>query len=223
MITPSSDVQLLLDLLGIFAFALSGGLVGVRAHLDLFGITVLAWCAGLGGGIIRDLLLGDTPPVGISDPRYVTTVLIAGLAVFALHGLFIDLRARRPSWRLGSVAHLVRIFDAVGLAVFAVSGAMKAIDWGAPWLACIVVGLITAVGGGMVRDILAGRVPEVLRQELYAVPAIVGAAIVVLADRIDVLNLWVVWLAVLIVFSARILAISFDLHIPTAIRRGAGS
>lgn len=220
MITPSSDVQLLLDLLGIFAFALSGGLVGVRARLDLFGVSVLAWVAGLGGGIIRDVFLGATPPVGISDPRYIATVLVAGLLVFALHGIFVDLRATRPKLRLRSIATSVKVLDAAGLAVFAVSGAMKALSLGAPALACVVVGLITAVGGGMLRDVLVGQVPEVLRRELYAVPAILGATIVVVAEHLDVLNLWVVWASVLIVFVTRMVAIYFDVHIPTALRTG---
>jgi uncharacterized membrane protein YeiH len=220
MITPAVDVQLVLDLLGIFVFALSGGLVGVRARLDLFGVAVLAWVAGLGGGIIRDVLLGATPPVGIYDPRYLGTVLVSGLLVFAFHGRYVELRSSRPRLRLDRISASVKVLDALGLSVFAVVGAMKALDLGAPALACVLVGVITAVGGGMLRDVIVGQIPEVLRRELYAVPALIGATVVVVADRADLLNLWVVWAAVLLVFTIRMTAVRYDLNAPTSLTTG---
>jgi uncharacterized membrane protein YeiH len=220
MITPAVDVQLVLDLLGIFVFALSGGLVGVRARLDLFGVAVLAWVAGLGGGIIRDVLLGATPPVGIHDPRYLGTVLASGVLVFAFHGRYVELRSSRPRLRLDRISASVKVLDALGLSVFAVVGAMKALDLGAPALACVLVGVITAVGGGMLRDVIVGQIPEVLRRELYAVPALIGATVVVVADRADLLNLWVVWAAVLLVFTIRMTAVHFDLNAPTSLTTG---
>jgi uncharacterized membrane protein YeiH len=220
MITPAVDVQLVLDLLGIFVFALSGGLVGVRARLDLFGVAVLAWVAGLGGGIIRDVLLGATPPVGIYDPRYLGTVLVSGLLVFAFHGRYVELRSSRPRLRLDRISASVKVLDALGLSVFAVVGAMKALDLDALALACVLVGVITAVGGGMLRDVIVGQIPEVLRRELYAVPALIGATVVVVADRADLLNLWVVWAAVLLVFTIRMTAVRYDLNAPTSLTTG---
>jgi uncharacterized membrane protein YeiH len=215
MIASDASVQIVLDVVGVFVFALSGGLVALRARLDLFGVLFLAWVTGLGGGIIRDLLLGATPPVGISDWRLVVTGLLAGLIVFAFHGRLRHLAARRPR-RTGLVARLVKVLDAVGLGVFAVSGAVKALQLGSPWLAAIVVGGITAVGGGMIRDVLAGQVPEVLQRELYAVPAFAGAALVVVLDHVGWLTPLTTWLCVGAIVVTRIVAVALDLNVPTA-------
>lgn len=221
MLTAHADLSLALDVIGIFAFAISGGLVGVRARLDLFGIAVLAWVTGLGGGIIRDVFLGDVPPPGIADPWYLGTVLVAGLVVVVAHPFLVDLRRRRPQLRLGLIGRAVKYLDAVGLAVFAVSGSMKALLLGAPPLACILVGGITAVGGGALRDVLVGQVPEVLRREVYAVPAVLGATVVVVAAQLQLLSFVVIWLAVLLVFGIRVTAIVLDLQVPTAPQQGA--
>lgn len=215
MSVPSAQVLLVLDLVGIFAFAISGGLVGIRARLDLFGIAVLAWITGLGGGVIRDVLLGDVPPVGISDPWYVLTALAAGLVVVLLQPRLGDLRRRRPGLRPGMITGTVKYLDAVGLAGFAVTGAAKAVDLGAPPLACIFVGGVSAIGGGAMRDVLAGQVPEVLRREVYAVPAVLGAAMVVVADALDRLSLVVLLVAAVTVFAIRVAAIQLDLNVPT--------
>lgn len=221
MLTDHADLSLALDVIGIFAFAIAGGLVGIRVKLDLFGIAVLAWVTGLGGGIIRDVLLGDVPPRGIYDPWYLGTVLVACAVVVGAQPLLVDLRRRRPQLRLGSIGRAVKYLDAVGLAVFAVSGAVKALAWDAPPLAAIVVGGITAVGGGAIRDVLAGHVPEVLRREVYAVPAVLGAAVVVVADQLDALTSEVIWTAVVLVLVTRVTAIVLDLQVPTPPQQGA--
>lgn len=200
LINPS--LQLTLDLLGVFVFGLSGGLVAVQRHLDVVGVLVLAWVAGLGGGMIRDVLLGATPPVAITDWRLVAAAVAAGLIVFFRHP------------RMGRIRRLVRVLDACGLAVFAVSGALKAVDLHAPALAVVIVGAITAAGGGVVRDLLVGQVPDVLRRELYAVPALVGSALVLLADRTGYLNGLVVWLCAGCVFALRIVALRLHLQPP---------
>lgn len=217
----SAAVLLALDLVGIFAFAISGGLVGLRARLDLFGIAVLAWVTGLGGGMIRDVFLGDVPPVGITNPWYIIAVLLAGVVVVAFQPLLVGLRQRNPDLRFGFITQAVKYLDAVGLAVFSVSGATKALSYDAAPLAAILIGGITAVGGGALRDVLARQVPEVLRREVYAVPALVGATIIVVADSFGALTLPVMWLAVLVVLLIRIAAIVFDLQIPTAPQQGA--
>lgn len=216
MIAAPADVRLVLDIVGIFVFALSGGLVGVRARLDVFGVAVLAWVTGLGGGIIRDVLIGDVPPPGISNPWFIVTVLVAGLVTFVFHSLFVDLSRSRPRLQLGRISHAVKTLDAVGLATFAVSGSLKAVNLGAPPLACIFVGGMTAVGGGMIRDVLVGQVPEVLKRELYAIPALLGASFIVVAHELDALSLPVVWMALLLTLGIRMAAIFFDLNAPNA-------
>jgi uncharacterized membrane protein YeiH len=159
-----------LDLTGIFVFAISGGLVGVRKQLDLFGVLVLAGATGLGGGFLRDILIGAVPPAALEDWRYLMVPVAAGLVTFWFH----------PA--LGRRERLVTVFDAAGLGLFCVAGALKALDFGLGPVPATLMGTLTAVGGGVVRDVLAGRVPVVLRSELYATPALVGAGIAVLGE-----------------------------------------
>ena len=211
MLTFDANLQLVLDLVGVFAFALSGGLVAVRKRLDLFGVLVLAGAAALGGGVMRDLLIGETPPVGISDWRLVTCAAVAGLATFLFH----------PG--IERISRIVRVLDAAGLATFAITGALKALGAGVDPLASVLIGCITAVGGGMVRDVLAGSVPEVLRREMYALPALFGAALVVVAHQLDVMTTLVVWGCVVLVFGVRMLAVVLDVHAPKPLRTGVPS
>jgi uncharacterized membrane protein YeiH len=157
-----------LDLVGIFVFALSGGLVAVRKDLDLFGVLVLAGITGLGGGFMRDVLIDALPPAALADWRYLLVPVAAGLATFWFH----------PA--LGRMERLVNVFDAAGLALFCVVGGLKALEYGLGPVPSALMGMVTAIGGGMLRDVLAGRVPIVLRGELYATPALVGGAIAVL-------------------------------------------
>ena len=157
-----------LNLVGTFVFGLSGGLAAIHARLDVFGVTVLAGVVGLAGGIIRDLLIG-APPATFRDWRYLVAVgAAAGLCFFAGPALE---RVRRS----------VLILDAMGLAVFCVTGASKALGFGLGPVQAIILGAITGIGGGMVRDVLLGEVPMVLRRELYAIPALAGAAVVAVA------------------------------------------
>lgn len=209
MLTFDANLQLALDLLGVFAFALSGGLVAVKKRLDLFGVLVLAGAAALGGGVIRDVLIGDLPPVGISDWRLVTCAAAAGLVTFLFH----------PG--VERISRVVRVLDAAGLATFAVSGSVKALGAGVDPLAAVLIGGITAVGGGMVRDVLAGQVPEVLRREMYALPALFGSALVVAAHQVDLISTPVIWGCVAFVFCVRMAAVILDVHAPKPLRTGA--
>ncbi len=168
---PSTLV--LLDLVGIFVFAISGALVGVRKDLDVFGVLVLAGTTGLGGGFLRDVLIGATPPAALADWRYLVVPVVAGLVTFAFHGA------------VGRMERQVSVFDAFGLSLFCVAGALKAMDYGLGPIPAALMGMVTGIGGGMVRDVLAGRVPVVLRGELYATPALAGAAVVVLGEHLD--------------------------------------
>jgi uncharacterized membrane protein YeiH len=162
-----------MDLVGIFVFAISGALVAVRKQLDVFGVLVLAGATGLGGGFLRDVLIGAVPPAALADWRYLTVPVAAGLLTFVFH----------PS--VGRAERVVNVFDAFGLALFCVTGALKALSFGLGPVPAALLGMVTAIGGGMLRDVLAGRIPVVFRGELYATPALAGAAIVVAADRLD--------------------------------------
>ncbi|USQ77626.1 trimeric intracellular cation channel family protein [Ornithinimicrobium cryptoxanthini] len=218
MLTVDVNLQVLLDILGVFVFALSGGLVAVRKGLDLVGVVVLAWVAGLGGGIMRDVLLGATPPVGISDWRLLASVVVAGALTFLWQRRLRSAYLGRARGRMTLLTRSVRTLDAVGLAFFAVSGSLKALDYDTGALAAVLLGVLTAVGGGALRDVLAGQVPEVLRRELYAVPALIGASVVVLADRWGHLNPVVIWGSVMLVFAIRMAAVALNLNAPTALR-----
>ncbi|WP_241994877.1 trimeric intracellular cation channel family protein [Kribbella sp. VKM Ac-2568] len=192
----NGDVALrVLDLVGIFVFGITGALVGVRKRLDVFGILVLAMVTGLGGGFIRDVLIGATPPAALVDWRYLVVPVAAGLLTFFLH----------PG--IGRVERLVNIFDAAGLALFCVTGARKALDYGLPPLSAAMVGTIAGIGGGVIRDLLSGRVPVVLRSEIYATPAFLGATIVVAAHAAGYTAPWIAIAAAAVCFVIRLLAI----------------
>lgn len=166
MPTPDlAPLLLVLDLGGVFVFALSGALVAVRQAMDLFGVLVLAGATGLGGGLLRDVLIGDVPPVALTDWRYLLVPVAAGLIAFVAH----------PT--VGRMERAITVSDAGGLALFCVAGALKAYDAGLSVLAAALLGMVTAIGGGMIRDVLAGRVPVVFGGELYATPALAGAAV----------------------------------------------
>nr|WP_202977173.1 TRIC cation channel family protein [Nocardioides caeni] len=158
--------MLTLDLIGILVFAVSGGLLAVRNQLDIVGVIVLAMATGLGGGVIRDVIIGSVPPPAIADWRYLLAPVVAGLVVFFWH----------PA--VGRFERLVNVFDAFGLGLFCVAGALKAEEFGLGPVPSAALGLVTGVGGGIIRDLLAGRIPTVLRNgELYAIPALAGAAV----------------------------------------------
>ena len=184
-----------LDLVGIFVFGITGALVGVRKKLDVFGIEVLALVTGLGGGFIRDVLIGQIPPAALRDWRYLVVPIVAGLLTFFLH----------PG--IGRLERLVNIFDAAGLALFCVTGALKAIQFGLSPFSAALLGTLSAIGGGVIRDVLSGRVPVVLRSEIYATPAFLGAGIVVVAAALGYHALWVPIAAAVTCFAIRLIAI----------------
>jgi uncharacterized membrane protein YeiH len=162
-----STIVLVLDLCGTFVFALSGAMAGIKHRFDIFGVLVLSFAAANVGGIIRDVLIGAVPAPGIADWRYVAVPAVAGLFAFNW-GAVID-----------RVRNSVEIFDAGGLALFAVSGAQKALDFHLSPVAAVLLGMLTGIGGGMVRDVLSAEAPAVLRGDVYAVAAVAGATVVV--------------------------------------------
>lgn len=187
---------------GIFVFAISGGLVGVRKGLDIFGVLVLAGATGLGGGFLRDVLIGAVPPAALADWRYLVVPVVAGLATFWFH----------PA--IGRMERLVTGFDAAGLGLFCVVGSLKALEYGLGPVPAALMGTLTAVGGGIVRDLLAGRVPVVLRSELYATPALVGASVAVAGASLG-LDTWVFAIpAAALCTTWRLLAVWRDWHAP---------
>jgi uncharacterized membrane protein YeiH len=146
---------------------MSGAAIGVKYRLDVFGICVLAFVAGNAGGILRDLLIGAVPPAALTGWQHVTVSLLAGVVIFLWHP------------RLERLRTPILLFDAAGLALFAVSGTQKALAFGLTPFVAALLGMLTGIGGGMLRDVLVSEVPTVLREDLYAVAALAGAAVVV--------------------------------------------
>jgi uncharacterized membrane protein YeiH len=162
------DLLFFLDLAGTFVFAISGAMLGVRRGLDIFGVLVLSFAASSAGGIARDLLIGSVPPAAISDWRYLGVAMLAGLIIFIWYSPF----AQRQT--------AILIFDAAGLALFAVSGSEKALAFGLNPLMAALLGMLTGIGGGMTRDLLVARTPVVLQPgDLYAIAALGASALVV--------------------------------------------
>ncbi|MBM7171510.1 trimeric intracellular cation channel family protein [Streptomyces sp. G44] len=207
LFTPS--VQHALDIVGIFVFAISGALLAVRKNFDVFGIAVLAEVTALGGGLFRDLVIGAVPPAAFTDLGYFITPLFAAALVFFLH----------PEVERTQLA--VNVFDAAGLGLFCVAGTTKAYDYGLGLTASAALGLMTAVGGGVLRDIIANEVPSLVRwdRDLYAVPAIVGATMVALCIRFEELTAFTSGLAVVTTFVLRLLALRYHWRAPRAWNR----
>jgi uncharacterized membrane protein YeiH len=198
------DLLLVLDLLGTFVFAISGAMLGVQRRLDLFGVLVLSFAASVAGGIGRDLLIGSVPPAAISDWRYFAAAMAAGVLIFFWH-------SPATRWRMP-----ILIFDAGGLALFAVSGAQKALAFGATPLMAALLGMLTGIGGGIARDLLVARTPAVLRGELYAVAALGGAALVVVGDLLSWPVIPTAVAAAGTCFGLRLLAIRRGWSLPVA-------
>lgn len=202
---PTTAV-LVLDLLGVFVFALSGATLAVQARMDAFGVLVLAGVAALGGGVLRDLLL-DAPVAALQDGRYLLVPPVAAALVFFFSPL-VD--------RLGPA---VRLFDAAGLGLFVVSGTSKALGAGLGVVPSVVVGCLTGIGGGVLRDVLAGVVPVVLRREVYAVPAVLGAFLVAALHGQDQRGPGPLTAIVLLVIGLRMLGVWRHWHAPVAPQR----
>ena len=192
------------DLGGTFVFALSGATAAIKHRLDLFGVLVLSFAAGNSGGIARDVMIGAVPPAAISDWRYVGVSMLAGLIMFFWY---------RIIYRLSSP---VLVFDAAGLALFALSGAGKALAFHAGPVAATLLGMLTGIGGGMVRDVLVREIPTVLRTELYALAALLGAAVVVIGHLLHLSSGAAAATGAVLCFGLRFMAIRRGWQLPTA-------
>lgn len=200
----TKELLLIADLIGTFVFALSGATAATRRQLDLFGVLVLSFAAANAGGITRDLLIGAVPPAAISDWRYLAVSVCAGLITFWWAPLIE--RLQNP----------VRMFDAAGLALFAVAGAQKALTFGLNPVMAALLGMLTGIGGGMVRDVLLAHVPMVLRAEVYAVAALAGAAVVVIGASLGLPSAATMIAGAVICFSLRMLAVRRGWQLPIA-------
>ena len=200
-------IVLVLDLSGTFVFALSGAMAAIKHRFDIFGVLVLSFAAANVGGIIRDVLIGAVPPPGISDWRYIAVPVVAGLATFYRSSI------------IDRVRNSVDVFDAGGLALFAVSGAQKALDFHLGPFTAILLGVLTGIGGGMVRDVLSAEAPAVLRGDVYAVAAMAGAAVVVAGRVLHFHPIAATLLGAALCFILRILAIRRGWQLPVAYRK----
>jgi uncharacterized membrane protein YeiH len=203
----AAGTLLVLDLIGTFVFALSGGLAGVKERLDLFGVLVLSFAAASAGGIMRDLLIGSVPPAAISDWRYLAVSLLAGLVMFFWFP---------RSERLHKLSNFVLIFDGAGLALFAVAGTQKALGYGLNPMMAALLGMLTGIGGGMLRDVLVAQVPTVLRSELYAVAALAGASVVVTGHVLNFPPTAMAISGAVLCFGIRLVAIRRGWRLPVA-------
>jgi uncharacterized membrane protein YeiH len=202
-VTTEGPVLLALDLTGTFAFAVNGALTALRvARLDIVGVVTLGVITALGGGIIRDVLLGSLPPATFSDWRYLAVAGGGGLVAFA---------AGRHLERLNSP---ITLLDAAGLSLFAVTGATKALDLGLGPVQAVLLGALTGVGGGTVRDVLIRQIPSVLRSGLYAIPALVGAAVLVVVSELGGYGLATAMGAAAACFAIRVVGVRFGLNAP---------
>ena len=199
-----------IDIVGTFAFALSGATAAARRGLDIFGVLVLSFCAATAGGIARDVLIGAIPPAALSDWRYLATALIAGLLTFGWHSA------------IDRLQNSVQLFDAAGLALFAVSGTQKALLYGLDPVMAPLLGMLTGIGGGIVRDVLLSEVPSVLRSDLYAVAALAGAIVVVGGEALHFPSAVTALAGAAVCFVLRVAAIRYHLQLPAVRARGGG-
>ena len=199
-----SEFLKVLDLVGTFVFAISGAVSGVKHRIDLFGVLVLSFVAATAGGIVRDVLIGAIPPAAIQDWRYISLSLVAGLVTFFWYSLIAKMKSP------------VQIFDALGLGLFAIAGAGKAIAFHLGPVAAVLMGILTAIGGGMVRDVLVSEVPVVFTAELYAVAALAGAAVVVVGNIVFPSSVPVAAIGGIVCVVLRLMAIRNRWKLPVA-------
>ena len=200
------------EMVGTVAFAISGAMIAIKKRVDIFGVIVLSSMTALGGGIVRDILIGHLPPTMFSDYRYVLAAVVTSVVVFVVAYIFRELYRRSES----TVDAVNNIFDALGLGIFTVMGAKVAIESGFTVNGILVVCLavITGVGGGIIRDIMLKEIPFVLKKRIYAVASILGGTAyhLMYVNNVNIRIATVV--AVLIVFTVRILATMFKLDLP---------
>jgi uncharacterized membrane protein YeiH len=196
---------LVADLVGVAVFAASGASAAVAKRLDLFGVAFVGFIAALGGGILRDLVIGAVPPLAFADWRYAITAVLASMAVFWLHP------------QLNRLRRTVLVLDAAGLGLFTVTGTLKALDAGVPPVGACLIGMLTAIGGGLARDLLTGEIPAVLQRDIYAVVALGGAVAVAILERVGLDGPLALGAAAAAMIAVRLLALYRRWSAPVAV------
>jgi uncharacterized membrane protein YeiH len=196
---------LIADLIGVAVFAASGASAAIAKRLDLFGVAFVGFVAALGGGILRDLVIDAVPPLAFADWRYAVTVIVASVAVFWLHPQFSRLR------------RTVLVLDAAGLGLFTVTGTLKALNAGVPPVGACLIGMLTAIGGGLARDLLTGDIPVVLQRDIYAVVALGGAVTVTVLERVGAANPFLLAAAAVLMTAVRLIALRRRWSAPVAV------
>jgi uncharacterized membrane protein YeiH len=206
----TATALLVADLVGVAVFAASGGSEGVAKRLDVFGVVFVGAAAALGGGILRDVVINEFPPLALADWRYIAVAAGASLLVFWLHP------------QLNRIRRLVGLLDAAGLGLFTATGTLKALHVGVPVVGACVLGMITGIGGGLLRDLLTGEIPLVLRREIYAVAALAGALVIAVGSKLGASGIGLLVGAAALTFLIRALAIQRNWSAPLPpVRRGA--
>lgn len=201
---PAVLLVKMLDLVGTFVFAISGAALGMQRRMDLFGVLVLAFVTAVVGGITRDLLIGAVPPASVASWHNLALAVAAGLFTFRFYSL------------LDRLQHPVLFFDAAGLGIFAVAGTEKALEYGVNWPMAAILGMVSGIGGGMVRDVLTAQVPTVLCSDIYAVAALAGALVVVAGGEAGLPPTAVVLVGVALCVFLRLMALYRGWKLPGA-------
>lgn len=205
------DVMFVLELIGAAAFAVSGAMVAIEKKADIFGVLFLAVTTALGGGVIRDVLIGRIPPVMFVSYWYLLISVVAALAVF------IDayLRSEKYKLHLDKLDAVNNVFDAIGLAVFTVSGMNAAMPVSDNVFLVLFVGMCTGVGGGMLRDVMTNTMPKVLRKRVYAVASLIGGGLYYVMHVLDINQLLSVGCGMLVIFALRLFATIYKWNLPS--------
>ena len=205
------DVMFVLELIGAAAFAVSGAIVAIEKKADIFGVLFLAVTTALGGGVIRDVLIGRIPPVMFVSYWYLLISVVAALAVF------IDayLRSEKYKLHLDKLDAVNNVFDAIGLAVFTVSGMNAAMPVSDNVILVLFVGMCTGVGGGMLRDVMTNTMPKVLRKRVYAVASLIGGGLYYVMHVLDINQLLSVGCGMLVIFALRLFATIYKWNLPS--------
>jgi len=194
----------LLDLIGTGAFAASGAWAGVRRNMDLFGVLVLGMVTAIGGGTLRDLLLGDLPPFCLRNETYLWLPVAVSLLVFSSHRF------------LPKIEQPLLYFDAIGLGTFVVIGTGKALTLQTGPFGAVLMGVMTGTAGGAIRDVLSGEVPLIMRREIYASACLIGGALLVVLQQLQVADNLALLLSAGSVILLRLLAIHYNWSLPKA-------
>jgi uncharacterized membrane protein YeiH len=201
--TDGETLLYAVDLAGTLLFAIEGASAATTGQLDLLGVMVLAFATALGGGITRDVLIGAVPPASLRDWRYATLAFLGGFVVFFLH-----------RYVNGIPPAVILVLDAAGLSLFAIAGTEKALLYKMPSFVAVLLGTITACGGGVIRDIFLARVPNLLRADIYATAALVGAAVMVLAGKLGLSVRWAAISGGVVCFLLRLISLWLHWSLP---------